>query len=73
MAQGLTGLALLSDVAGRELVFEWSNFGEWERLAVPHQVMGESMAELLVDQAGVWHIFWRERDTDEVWMISSVH
>jgi hypothetical protein len=68
---GLTGLVIMSDLEGRDIRLEWSNFGEWEGLPVPQPLKGMSMHEIVVGSDGRWHVFYRDRYTDQVWMLST--
>ncbi|UNM08775.1 MAG: fibronectin type III domain-containing protein [Planctomycetales bacterium] len=67
-----TGLMLMGDVEGRELDFQWSNFGDWESLPLPDGLAGKSMFELCEDPDGRWHIFYRDNFTDQIWMLSTL-
>lgn len=71
-AHGATGLVLLSDWDGTELIFQWSNLGDWENIPLPHNTDRMFMPEITVDDDGRWYIFYVEPASQAVRVIRTV-
>jgi hypothetical protein len=65
-AYGMTAVSIMANIHGRDAYMEWSNFGDWEELPLPAGLLYPADAELLVDAAGRWHLFWRDIDSGQV-------
>jgi len=70
-AFGATAVALLSSIDGKDTYFEWSNFGDWERLPMPTGIEHMGGPELVVDRDGRWCIVYKDYATDQIRSIST--
>jgi hypothetical protein len=70
-ANGQTAVGFVTDNSGDERYLEWSNFGDWEQLPVPHAGL-LSQGELALGPDGRWHLFFRDIITDEIKVISTL-
>jgi hypothetical protein len=74
---GGTALALECDFFGHDAVFQWSNYGDWERLPMPAGLRpGDggymSKAELIIGTDGRWHIVYHDYLTDAIMVRSTL-
>jgi hypothetical protein len=69
---GWTGIGLVSTFDGANTYFEWSNYGDWERLDLPPALHDASNPELIVGRDGNWHIVYWDWLTDRVLCLSSL-
>jgi hypothetical protein len=74
---GLGLAAILSDYHGREVYFEWSNFGEFEPLELPAVLRPEngtwmSSPTLLTGTDGRMHIIYHDLGSDEIRCLSTL-
>ncbi|GEM_PF-2095193 len=65
MGWGKTAVTLISNMGGEDTWFEWSNFGDWERLPLP-ELEHMTMPELIVGMDGRWHIVYKNFLTDQI-------
>ena len=75
---GVTAVALICDIGGREPYMEWSNLGNWEELPLPGPDMAYmsdtrmSKPQLFIGQDGRWHIVYHDWDTDAIYIRSTL-
>lgn len=72
MAQGVTGVTVISSIDGKHTYFAWSNFGEWEDLELPAGIDHMQGPELLVGLDGRWHILYHNWQTDQVMCLNGM-
>ena len=65
-AWGPTAVGLISNLGGTQVIFEWSNFGDWEVLPLPDGLDYMTMPELVVGYDGRWHLIYRNYRTDQI-------
>ncbi|MCB1219966.1 MAG: hypothetical protein H7A35_01470 [Planctomycetales bacterium] len=71
-AWGLTAVAISDQFGGEQGWLEWSNFGEFESLALPPIDMQYTMMhELVVGADGRWHIIYRDKRDGAIYAIST--
>ncbi|MBN2081344.1 hypothetical protein JW859_03960 [bacterium] len=63
---GVSAVTLMADLWGDDVLFEWSNFGDWEELQLPDGMDYMSKPELVVGRDGRWHIIYRNYCTDQI-------
>ncbi len=66
LAQGLTGVVLVSSLDGARQLFQWSNFGDWQNIPLPPGLERAFQPELVVGADGRWHILYKDWLTDEL-------
>lgn len=66
LAQGLTGVVLLSSLDGSLQLCQWSNFGQWQELPRPPGLQRAFSPELIVGEDGRWHILYKDWRSDEL-------
>ena len=72
MAWGFTAVGLMSNFGGSDVIFEWSNYGEWENLPLPEGIEHMTMPELVVGTDGRWHILYHNYELDRMMCISTL-
>jgi len=63
---GFSAVALISNLGGTDVIFEWSNFGDWEELELPGGMDYMTMPELIIGSDGRWHILYKNYKTDQM-------
>lgn len=71
-AAGWTAVGLVSLLDGGRAYFEWSNYGEWERLELPPALSTACNPELIVGRDGRWHVVYWDWITDRVMCLNSL-
>jgi hypothetical protein len=69
---GWTAIGLVSLLDGSESYFEWSNYGDWERLELPPALSAACNPELIVGRDGNWHMVYWDWATDRVMCLNSL-
>ena len=72
MAYGVTAVTLLASIDGKDAYFEWSNYGEWEKLSLPPNMRKMGGPELLIGRDGRWHIIYKNYETDQIFCRSTL-
>jgi hypothetical protein len=69
---GFGAVALISNLGGSDVIFEWSNFGDWEQLPLPEGMDCMTMPELIIGNDGRWHILYKNYKTDQIMCLSTL-
>jgi hypothetical protein len=71
---GVTPVALIMSLDGRDKYMEWGPNGDFERLALPAGLAQADISRgtFVADRDGLWHILYQDRLTDRIMCWDSV-